>query len=281
MGFSRQEYWSGVPCSPLGDLPDAGIKPASLISPALAGKLFATSATWEALWNHRAVYKSRLLLRTLLAEEVDTDPGTPALHMAARPHMWVLDTCSVGDQVSWVDLENIAGGESSGERTCILTKQALVQGFLALSHRPGLPEPPFQEPGVPPSAPWHIHLPPPSLDKGISSPGSPDADSHSGWWEGFMLCYAKSLQSCPTLCDPIDSSPPVSPIPGIFQARTLEWAAISFSNAWKWKVKVKSLSLVPLLATPWTAAYQAPPSMGFSRQEYWSGVPLPSPEKGL
>ena len=87
---------------------------------------------------------------------------------------------------------------------------------------------------------------------------------------------AKSLQSCPTLCDPIDGSPPGSPIPGILQARTLEWVAISFFNAWKWKVKVKSLSLVRLLETPWTAAYQAPPSMGFSRQEYWSGVPLPS-----
>ena len=78
---------------------------------------------------------------------------------------------------------------------------------------------------------------------------------------------AKSLQSCPTLCDPIDGSPPGSPIPGILQARTLEWVATSFSNAWKWKVKVKSLSRVQLLATPWTAAYQAPPSMGFSRQE--------------
>ena len=88
---------------------------------------------------------------------------------------------------------------------------------------------------------------------------------------------ATSLQSCPTLCDLIDSSPPGSPIPGILQARTLEWVAISFSNAWKWKVKVKSLSHVWLLATPWTAAHQAPLSMGFSRQEYWSGVPLPSP----
>ena len=88
---------------------------------------------------------------------------------------------------------------------------------------------------------------------------------------------AKSLQSCPTLCDPIDSSPTGSPVPGILQARILEWVAISFSNAWKWKVKVKSLSRVRLLATPWTAAYQAPPSMGFSRQEYWIGVPLPSP----
>ena len=88
---------------------------------------------------------------------------------------------------------------------------------------------------------------------------------------------AKSLQSCPTLCDPKDGSPPGSPVPGILQARTLEWVAISFSIAWKWKVKVKSLSRVRPLATPWTAAHQAPPPMGFSRQEYWSGVPLPSP----
>ena len=87
---------------------------------------------------------------------------------------------------------------------------------------------------------------------------------------------AKSLQSCPTLCDPIDGSPPSSPVPGILQARTPECVAISFSNAWKWKVKVKLLSRVWLLVTPWTAAYQAPPSMGFSRQEYWIGVPLPS-----
>ena len=83
---------------------------------------------------------------------------------------------------------------------------------------------------------------------------------------------AKSCQSCPTLWEPIDGSPPGSPV-----SRTLEWVAISFSNAWKWKLEGKSLSRVRLLATRWTAAYQAPPSMGFSRQEYWSGVPLPSP----
>ena len=92
---------------------------------------------------------------------------------------------------------------------------------------------------------------------------------------------AKSLQSCLTLCDPIDGSPPGSPIPGILQTRTLEWVAISFSNAWKWKVKVKSLSRVRLFVTPWTAAYQVPLPMGFSRQGYWSGVPLPSPIKVL
>ena len=92
---------------------------------------------------------------------------------------------------------------------------------------------------------------------------------------------AKSLQLCPTWCDPTDGSPPGSAIPGILQARTLEWVAISFPNAWKWKVQVKLLSCVWLLATPWTAAYQAPPSMGFSRWEYWSGVPLPSPCKLL
>ena len=100
------------------------------------------------------------------------------------------------------------------------------------------------------------------------------------FWTSYRFtaaAAAKLLQSCPTLCDPIDGSPPGSPVPGILQARTLEWVAISFSNASKWKVKVKSLSRVQLLATPWSAAYQAPPSMGFSRQEYWSGVPLLSP----
>ena len=88
---------------------------------------------------------------------------------------------------------------------------------------------------------------------------------------------AKLHQLCPTLCDPIDGSPTGSSVPGILQARILEWVAISSSNAWKWKVKVKSLSHVRLLATPWTVAYQAPLPMGFSRQEYWSGLPLPSP----
>ena len=91
-----------------------------------------------------------------------------------------------------------------------------------------------------------------------------------------VAAAAKSLQSCLTPCDPTDGSPPGSAIPGILQARTLEWVAIAFSIVWKWKVKVKSLSCVRLVGTPWTAAYHAPPSMGFSRQEYWSGLPLPS-----
>ena len=106
-------------------------------------------------------------------------------------------------------------------------------------------------------------------------------DAHefgSWWWTGRpAAATAKSLQLCPTLCDPIDGSPPGSPVPGILQARTLEWVAISFSNAWKWKMKVKLLSRVRLLATPWPAAFQARLPMGFSRQEYWSGVPVPSP----
>ena len=112
-------------------------------------------------------------------------------------------------------------------------------------------------------------------------------------WTKSMGCFAlwlslaaaaiaaKSRQSCPTLCDPIDDSPAGSSVPGILQARILEWVAISFSNAWKWKVKVKSLSLVWLLATPWTAAYQSPLSMGFSRQEDCSGLPLSSPRLSL
>ena len=99
------------------------------------------------------------------------------------------------------------------------------------------------------------------------------------WGKVVAAAAAKSLQSCPTLWDPIDGSQPGSCIPGILQARTLEWVAISCSNAWKWKVKVKSLGRVRLFVTPWTAAHQAPPPMGFSRQEYWSGVPSPSPGK--
>ena len=132
----------------------------------------------------------------------------------------------------------------------------------------------------------------PSPSRGSSKPRDQTQVSASPAQAGrFLLLYhcttwgspirktaaaAKSLQSCPTLCDPIDGSPSGSTIPGILQARTLEWAAISFSNAWKWKVKVKSLSRARLFSTPWTAAYQAPPSMGFARQEYWSGVPMPS-----
>ena len=125
-----------------------------------------------------------------------------------------------------------------------------------------------------------------SVDLKISTYTLPESTQ---WYRNFQnlikiedelnaAAAAKLLQLCLTLCDPINGSPPGSPIPGILQARTLEWVAIAFSNAWKWKVKVKSLSHVQLVATPWTAAYQAPPSMGFSRQEYWSGVPLPSPE---
>ena len=111
------------------------------------------------------------------------------------------------------------------------------------------------------------------LTKTLSKPHA------SGSWTTVWAtaATAKSIQSCPTLCNPIDGGPPGSPVPGILQARTLEWVAISFSNAWKGKVKVKLLSRVWLFVTLWSSAYQAPPFMGFSRQEYWSGVPLPSP----
>ena len=101
------------------------------------------------------------------------------------------------------------------------------------------------------------------------------------YWVVAAAAAAKSLQLCLTLCDPVDRSPPGFAVIGILQARTLEWVVISFSNASKWKVKVKSLSRVRLLATPWMATYRVPPSMGFARQEYWSGVPLPSPIEWL
>ena len=112
-------------------------------------------------------------------------------------------------------------------------------------------------------------------DSSLLGPGSLPKFFYSQFSSVQFSCSAaaaaaKSYQSCLTLCDPIDGSPPGSPIPGILQARTLEWVAISFSNAWEWKVKVKSFSCVQLLATPCTAAHQAPLSMGFSRQEYWS-----------
>ena len=142
-------------------------------------------------------------------------------------------------------------------------------GFCRQEYLGGLPCPP---PDLPDSGIEPTSLTSPGLAGGFFTT--------SPTWEAPQLDFAaatsKSLQSCLTLCGPIDRSPPGSPIPGILQARTLEWVAISFSNAWKWKVKVKSLSRVRLFATPWTAAYQTPPPMGFSRQEYWSGVPLAS-----
>ena len=104
--------------------------------------------------------------------------------------------------------------------------------------------------------------------------GNPILLHHMFW---HAAAAAKSLQLCPTLCDPIDGSPPGSTVPGILQTRALEWVAISFSKAWKWKVKSESevaLSCPTLSNPPWTAAYQVPLSMGFSRQEYWSGLPL-------
>ena len=96
-------------------------------------------------------------------------------------------------------------------------------------------------------------------------------------WSLTHSAAAKSLQLCLTLCDPIDGSPPSSPRSWDSPGKNTGVGCHSFSNAWKWKVKVRSLSRVLLLATPWAAAYQAPPSMGFSRQEYWSRVPSPSP----
>ena len=135
---------------------------------------------------------------------------------------------------------------------------------------------PFPPPGCLPNSGIKPRSPvSPALQAG-SLPAEPFYQHYASYFK-YAAAAAKSLQLCPTLCDPIDGSPPGPAVPGILQARTPEWVAISSSNAWKWKVKVKSLSRVWLLATPWTPAYQAPPSMGFSRQEYWSGVPLPSP----
>ena len=146
-----------------------------------------------------------------------------------------------------------------------------TQGFWVKTQKPIL----FMPPGLPGGS-----------DSKESTCSAGDLGSILGLgrcpWEGTAAAAAaaKSLQLCPTLCNPIDGSPPGSSVHGICQARTLEWVAISFSNAWQWKVKVKLLSSLRLFKTPWTAAHQAPPSMGFSRQANWSGVPLPSPGEG-
>jgi len=154
---------------------------------------------------------------------------------------------------SWTRLStHIVWSSTSCTVFFFFLKMCLMFVYLCLVAPGNLPNPGI-EPGLPHCRRILYHL------------------NHQGSFMNIsFMCYAKSLQSCLTLCDPTDGSPPGSPVPGILQARTLEWVAISFSSAWKWKVKVKSLSRVWLLATPWTAAYQAPPSMGFSRQEYWS-----------
>ena len=127
---------------------------------------------------------------------------------------------------------------------------------------------------------WDILIPKTHSFK-IKFNSAPYSNNHWDYFCRHAAAAAKSLQSCLTLYDPIDGSPPGSPVPGIHQARMLEWIAISLSNAWKWKVKVKSLSRVQVFATPWTVAHQAPPSMIFSGREYWSEVPLPSSGEGL
>ena len=145
-----------------------------------------------------------------------------------------------------------------------------VHGILQVRKQSGLPCPPpgdLPHPGIKPVFLSVLHWQVGSL------PPAPPGKSHLY----VLLLLLLSRFSHPTLCNPIDSSPPGSPVSGILQARTLEWVAISFSSAWKWKVKVKSLSRARPSETLWTAAFQAPPSMGFSRQEYWNGVPLPSP----
>ena len=130
------------------------------------------------------------------------------------------------------------------------------------------------------SCPWSGDAIQPSHFLSSPSPPAPNPSQRQGLfqWVNSLLLLLLSRFSHVRLCDPMEGSPPGSAVPGVLQARTLEWVAISFSYAWKWKVKVKPLSHVQLLGTPWTAAYQAPLSMGFSSQEYWSGLPLPSPQ---
>ena len=223
MGFSRQEYWSGLACPPSGHLPNPGIKPSSHVS-CSARWSFTNSNTWEGCHTH--VFIIDLFVTRHLG------------YFYNKWLLWIkkywLYKCRYLLQITDFSQDIPGGHRNSRLRICLERKRTRVQSFVKAGHTLA--------------------------------------------FASAAAAAAKSLQSCPTLCgDPIDGSPTGSSIPGILQARTLEWVAISFSNAWKWKVKVKLLSRVRFCATPRTAAYQAPQSMGFSRQEYWSGVPLPSP----
>ena len=244
MEFSSQEYWSGLPFPTPGDLPHSGIEPVSLASPVLADVFLITSANWEApMVRFSSVQFSCSVVSNSLGPHESQHARPPSPSPTPGVHS---DSCL-------------------SSRWC----HPAISSLLLL-------------PPIPPSirvfsneSALRMRLPKYwSLSFSISP-----SNEHPGLIS-FRIdkiaaaAAAKSLQSCPTLCDPIDGSLPGSTVPGILQARILEWVGISFSNAWKWKVKVKSLSRVWPSVTPWTAAFQAPPSMGFSRQEYWSGVPL-------
>ena len=164
--------------------------------------------------------------------------------------------------LEWVAIFSYRGSSWPRDRNCIFCTDSLPLSHKDESHRSQKSLPSGR-------SSWTIGTGwSPSLLLQCLCPPTPPPEHQAPTGLMAAAAAAKSLQSCPTLCDPRDGSPPGSPIPGILQARILEWVAISFSNAWKWKVKVKSHSCVRLLATPWTAAHQAPPSMGFSRQEY-------------
>ena len=208
---------------------------------------------------------------------ISSGHGHPNLPIHPPHHVTIYSTYSVCD--------HLAGISNPQDRSILVhgpvRNQAPQQelswwSFICCSPSLGLPPEPSSP--SPSTSPWKNCLP------WNQSLGPNYVES---WFDTEFLvkkqalvqaaaAVAKSLQSCPALCDPIDSSLPGSAIPQILQARTLEWVAISFSNAWQWKVKVKSHSRVRLFKNPWTAPYQAPSSMGFSRQEYWSGLPLPS-----
>ena len=209
MGFSRQEYWSELPCPPPGNLPDPGMEPMSLcLLHWEAGSLPLGPTLPHVPWRAKLVPTCAPLIKTEFSRILWRTCCFPA-------SMILLTSGTSTSQLYHVQIPPLA---FKARLQCYLLPVSSVLKEL----------PPFR----------------------------------------VSAAAAKSLQSCPTLCNPIDGSPPGSPVPGILQARTSEWVAISFSNAWQWKVKVKSLGCVRLLVTPWTAAHQAPLSMGFSRQEY-------------
>ena len=279
VGFSRQAYWSGLPFPSPGDLPNPGIKPAS---PAWQ----VDSLPLISLGNPNIRYDTIKLLeevrgKTLLGinhTNVCLGQSPKAIEIKAKLNSeretinkMNLQTGTKYLQTMWLMTPKktykwLTGTWKDAQHHSLLWKCKSKLQCGITSHWSEWPSSKSVQiinagKGVEKREPY-------TIDRSVNW------CSHNG--DSTAAAAGKSLQLCPTLCDPIDGSPPGSPVPGILQARTLEWVAISFSNAWKWKLKVKSLSRIRLLVTPWTAAHQAPPSVAFSRQEYWSGVPLPS-----
>ena len=254
MGFPRQ-YWSGLPFPTSRDFPNPGIE-------LWTGRFFTTEPSRKCFSSTDSIKQTLavcLLPNTLLLNTLQTFALLSRITGVAA----FLTEEETGSEKFWWPAK-ITGRPSWGVFGRCSPPLLLMFSALNIWSLLGVPSLSGHLP-----CGWLV----PELEE-IALFRCCSLFYQGDWILPAAAAAAKSLQSCPTLCNPIDSSPPGSAVPRILQAGVLEWIAISFSNAWKWKVKVKSLSPVRLCATPWTAAYQAPLSMGFSRQRVleWGAI---------